>query len=229
MRTKILLSLRFPAETVEMSKKIICKIMCKECAIEIHGKKKLRDAVSHPSDATLKCPAFDNEGSCKSERVSYRQFFIGSCCESASRWLTKNEKGKIKLPYPVGKVVLGQKEKLKIVESFCSKSMTELHEANEKSKALIAENGIDEERIKQNEKRIEELKKSNDQMKNNWHEKEEKIAELKSKVDKFNEEHDAASKRMDLLSFEYFDAAKKSKEEKSKIVEFFQINIINFS
>ena len=117
-----LLFFRFPAETVKMtaegsvalaektralvdktlkssaaslkssaSLEIVEKILCKECAIEIYGT--VRDVVVHPSDATFRCPALGREGSCKSETVSYRQFFTGSCCEPASRWLTKNEKG----------------------------------------------------------------------------------------------------------------------------------------
>ena len=74
---------------------IIDRILCKECAIEIYGNDFVRDAALHPSDATFRCPALGREGSCKSEAVSYRQFFTGSCCEPALRWLTKNEKGKI--------------------------------------------------------------------------------------------------------------------------------------
>ena len=66
-------TLRSSAASLE----IVDRILCKECAIEIYGNDNVRD------------------GSCKSEAVSYRQFFNGSCCEPASRWLTKNEKGKI--------------------------------------------------------------------------------------------------------------------------------------
>jgi hypothetical protein len=75
------------------SLEIVERILCKECAIEIYGDDNVRDAVVHPSDATFRCPALGREGSCKSETVSYRQFFTGSCCEPALRWLTKNEKG----------------------------------------------------------------------------------------------------------------------------------------
>ena len=79
------------------SLKIVDRILCKECAMEIYGHDYVRDAVLHPSDATFRCPAYDCIGSCKSEAVSYRQFFTGSCCEPALRWLTKNKKGKISL------------------------------------------------------------------------------------------------------------------------------------
>jgi len=209
---------RFPLETVKIlavgsvalvdkthksstaSLEIVERILCKECAIEIYGNDYLRDAVLHPSDATFRCPALGREGSCNSEAVSYRQFFTGSCCEPASRWLTKNEKG--------------QKEKLKIIDSFRSKLMTELKKANDTSKALITEKQILDINLKLNEKRREDLEKFIEKSKKNAREKEVKLAELKLKVHKLNEEHDLASKRMNLLSFEYFDVAKKSEDEK---------------
>ena len=81
--------LRFPAETLEIMERIVCE----ECANEIYGNDYVRDKDFYPSDATFRCPAYDRKESCKSEAVSYEQFFTGSCCEPASRWLTKNETG----------------------------------------------------------------------------------------------------------------------------------------
>ena len=46
------------------------------------------------SDAIFKCPAYEKEGSCKSEEVIFRVFFLGTCCEPASKVLVENEKGK---------------------------------------------------------------------------------------------------------------------------------------
>jgi len=187
---------RFPAETVE----IMGRIVCEECANEIYGNDYVRDKDFYPSDATFRCPAYDRKESCKSEAVSYEQFFTGSCCEPASRWLTKNETGK--------------KEKLKVVERICDETITELQGAKETSKGLITEKEKLEEQLRRDEKRIEELKVSIEQSKKNLTEKEVKLADLELEVAKFNDEHDSASKRMNLLSFEYFDVAKKSKEEK---------------
>ena len=100
---------RFPAETVEMDGEVLCN----ECAIKIYGNENFRtvtDAVFHPSDATFRCPAYHCEESCKSQAVSYRQFFIGSCCEPALRWLTKNENGKSSFPNSVFKTILEGKK-----------------------------------------------------------------------------------------------------------------------
>ena len=102
--------------------------------------------------------------------------------------------------------------------------MTELKKANDNSKALITEKQILNINLKLNEKRREDLEKFIEKLKKNAHEKEVKLAELKLKVDKLNEEHDLASKRMHQLSFEYFDVAKKSEIEISKSVTNFKLN-----
>ena len=46
-----------------------------------------------PSDAEFKCPAYDTDGSCKSLKVSFEEFYLGSCCQPASTWLIQNKKG----------------------------------------------------------------------------------------------------------------------------------------
>ena len=101
--------------------------------------------------------------------------------------------------------------------------------AKETSKGLITEKEKLEEQLRRDEKRIEELKVSIEQSKKNLTEKEVKLADLELEVAKFNDEHDSASKRMNLLSFEYFDVAKKSKEEKSKQVKIDKLTVVNYS
>ena len=46
------------------------------------------------SDAKFKCPAYDQEGSCQSMELSYTTFYMGSCCEPASKVLVENKNGK---------------------------------------------------------------------------------------------------------------------------------------
>ena len=100
--------------------------------------------------------------------------------------------------------------------------MTELQEANKTSKALITGTQVLQEQVKRDEKRIEDLQKSIEKSKKNAHEKKVKLAELKLMIQKVNEENDTASKRMSLLSFEYFDVTKKIKEQKSKSLKSYQ-------
>ena len=72
--------------------------LCEQCA----KKKSKEKGESHftvwrypfvPSDAKFKCPAYNTDESCKSLGVSFRDFFLGSCCKPASNWLTENKKG----------------------------------------------------------------------------------------------------------------------------------------
>ncbi|CBY22725.1 unnamed protein product [Oikopleura dioica] len=185
---------RYPAETTEMFEKVLCK----PCAFSIYGEDAVEEAVFHPSDATFKCPVYELHGeSCQSKTVTYREFFTGSCCEPASRWLTKNEKG--------------QKEKLKVVEKLCNKSKIDLKNAKEDSERLSKEKKEEERRIISNEKQVEYLKKSIEQSKKKVVEKSHEIGVLKKRVRNLDEDYDLASKRMNLLSFEYFDVAKKEK------------------
>ena len=99
-----------------------------------------------------------------------------------------------------------------------------MQETSETSKALITKTQVLEEQLKRDEKRFEDLKKSIEQSKKNARDKKVKLAELKFKVQKQNDEHDSASKRMSLLTFEYFDVAKKIKEAKSKPVKNFKLH-----
>ena len=105
--------------------------------------------------------------------------------------------------------------------------MTELQEANETSKALITDTQVLEQQLKRDEKRFEDLIKSIEQSKKNARDKKVKLADLKLKIQKENDEHDSASKRMSLLSFEYFDVAKKIKEAKSNPVKIYKLIVVS--
>ena len=190
-------------------------VVCRECAKSIYGNEAVQSAVFHPSDAKFKCPASElSDKSCKSETVSYRAFFTGSCCEPASRWLTKNEKGKIHLSETevlIYWTISGQKEKLKVVQRFCNKSMMDLRKAKEDSERLSKEKKEEERRIESNERTLENLKKANEQSRKNITKKSNEIGVLKKRIRELDEDYDSASKRMNQLSFEYFDVAKKEK------------------
>ena len=72
--------------------------LCRQCA-EKENKEKgedyffASDYTFVTSDAKFKCPAYGIDGSCKSLEVSFKDFYLGSCCQPASKWLTENKKG----------------------------------------------------------------------------------------------------------------------------------------
>ena len=71
------------------------KNLCEVCATKAYGSnfKEAKDLYSEGSDAKLKCPAYDKEGSCKSEDIRIRKFYLGTCCEPASKVFTENKQG----------------------------------------------------------------------------------------------------------------------------------------
>ena len=83
---------RVPLETWRIQGRILCEV----CATKEYGSKfdEESDEVDpEPSDARFKCPAYEKEGSCKSKEVSIGNFFMGTCCEQASKVFVENEKG----------------------------------------------------------------------------------------------------------------------------------------
>ncbi|CAG5113089.1 Oidioi.mRNA.OKI2018_I69.chr2.g7232.t1.cds [Oikopleura dioica] len=81
-----------PEETI----KINDERLCRTCAIKSNSNLHLQGKTFDKSDAEFKCPAFSSDGSCKSEKISFSEFYLGSCCEQASKWLTENEKARKK-------------------------------------------------------------------------------------------------------------------------------------
>ena len=79
----------------------------------------------------------------------------------------------------------------------------------------------EEQQIVLNERRIENLKKSVEESKKEVACKKKQISVTKKRIREFEADHDSASKRMNLLSFEYFDVAKKEKtgKENGKLVQ----------
>ena len=75
----------------------------------------------------------------------------------------------------------------------------------------MSEKMQEEQLIRLNERTIEDLKKSVMESKKKVAEKQNQIGLLKKRVRDFEADCDSASKRMNLLSFEYFDVAKKEK------------------
>ena len=96
-----MLYFRIPAETAQFDNKRLCRTCAEKSNVDqIDGLPTpdlhllIESKRFDKSDAEFKCPVFATDGSCKSERISFREFYLGSCCEQASKWLTENEKGK---------------------------------------------------------------------------------------------------------------------------------------
>ena len=89
--------------------------------------------------------------------------------------------------------------------------MMDLRKAKEDSERLSKEKKEEERRIESNERTLENLKKANEQSRKNITKKSNEIGVLKKRIRELDEDYDSASKRMNQLSFEYFDVAKKEK------------------
>ncbi|CAG5114228.1 Oidioi.mRNA.OKI2018_I69.chr2.g8292.t1.cds [Oikopleura dioica] len=113
------------------------------------------------SDAKFKCLAYNDEESCKSKEVSFKDFFLGTCCEPASKVLVENEKA--------------QEKQLNAVHYFYEDELNSLRgtkDAYATSKAKITRQGRS---IKRHEGILEQLKKQAE-------EAEKKLIEAKKKV-----------------------------------------------
>ncbi|CBY42648.1 unnamed protein product [Oikopleura dioica] len=85
-----------------------------------------------------------------------------------------------------------------------------LRKSKEDLKKLSHQKKEEEERIDRNEKEIEDLKKSISRSKKRIAVNQNEIGVLSKRKQELDEDYDAASKRMNLLSFEYFDVAKEN-------------------
>ena len=56
--------------------------LCSRCADDHNEKKYKYDEF----DGTFKCPASQTNEGCGADQLSPREFWIGTCCEAASRW-----------------------------------------------------------------------------------------------------------------------------------------------
>ena len=59
---------------------------CTRCAKSLLTAEVFKNAVFVKSDAKLRCPS----KSCEAKDLSFRDFYLGSCCKAASVW--KNDK-----------------------------------------------------------------------------------------------------------------------------------------
>ena len=119
------------------------------------------------------------------------------------------------------KKISGKKEKLKVVESLCNMAMINLEKAKEDEVRYTQWKMEKERQVVKNERKIEKLKKSVEESKREVTFKEKQISVTKKRIRELEADHDSASKRMHLLSFEYFDVAKKEKtgKENGKVVK----------
>ena len=89
----------------------------------------------------------------------------------------------------------------------------DLRKAKETTNKLDQEAQDREEKLQRDEEELENLKKSIAKSKKNKADKVEKLDVLKKNIRKLNDDDRSASKRMMLLSYEYFDVAKKIEDE----------------
>lgn len=89
----------------------------------------------------------------------------------------------------------------------------DLRKVKETSEELAEEAQNREEKLQLYEEKLENLKKSIAKSKQNKADKIEKLDVLKKNKRELNDDHRSASKRMMLLSYEYFDVATKIKDE----------------
>ena len=83
-----------------------------------------------------------------------------------------------------------------------------------------------EEKLQRDKKKLEKLEKSIAKSKKNITDKSKKLNALNENIKEENTRREAASRRMHLLSFEYFDAAKKIEQDKSKRVKISQLIVV---
>jgi len=65
---------RFPVPTTDIYGRMTCCTCARDCDMTIYKYDKF--------DALFKCPA----SACGAEVLSLREFWIGTCCDAASRW-----------------------------------------------------------------------------------------------------------------------------------------------
>ena len=104
----------------------------------------------------------------------------------------------------------------------------DLRKAKETSNKFDQEAQDREEKLQRDEEELENLKKSIAKSKKNKADKVEKLDVLKKNIRKLNDDDRSASKRMMLLSYEYFDVAKKIEDENGLRVFFNQVVDINY-
>ena len=73
---RIFFSIRIKFSAVDSTAEIQGRRLCRECKDEKHPKS---SAKFQETDATFKCPA----KSCGADKLSYREFYVGSCCDGA--------------------------------------------------------------------------------------------------------------------------------------------------
>ena len=96
------------------------------------------------------------------------------------------------------------------MEALCNESRMNLRKAKKDLERLSEESKEEERLFESNEKKIESLKKTIMQSKKKINDNENEIGVLNKRIRESEEDYDEASKRMNLLYFEYFDVAKEN-------------------
>ena len=97
-----------------------------------------------------------------------------------------------------------------------NKSMADRRKAKEDSKRLSKELENEKRRVEYNQSTMKDLQDRIVESKKKIVDKEKENAVTKKRIRELDEDYDSASKRMNLLSFEYFHVAKKEKAERQK-------------
>ncbi|CBY17761.1 unnamed protein product [Oikopleura dioica] len=67
---------------------VVDKVYCRKCAsLELKEDEKQE---FEKTDAKFKCPSEIQK--CDANQLSYEEFYVGTCCENASRWTDKKRK-----------------------------------------------------------------------------------------------------------------------------------------
>ncbi|CAG5094450.1 Oidioi.mRNA.OKI2018_I69.XSR.g13567.t1.cds [Oikopleura dioica] len=195
-----------PAETIQISKGRFCEI----CVEKERGEEQVEGRKFDKSDAKFRCPAFSATESCKSENLSFQEFYLGSCCEPGSKWLTDNEKAQRK------KLII-----IKNIHAEAKREQTKLEAESKQQKWTV--------------QRMEKLQSKKKQMANTLSECYQKILEeieeIAPKIEDARKTHEGSTKRLlekekevDMvakrykqLSYEYHAVEVKEKSAKEKM------------
>ncbi|CAG5098380.1 Oidioi.mRNA.OKI2018_I69.XSR.g15615.t1.cds [Oikopleura dioica] len=187
-----------PAETIEINKERLCQI----CAKKKHGDAALQGKTFDKSDAVFKCPAFSTDGSCNSDKISFHEFYLGSCCEQASKWLTDNDKARKKKLDVIAKLHEDIEREKKRTKRECE----EVKKSNAQMENLQRLKKVSIERTL---KEIEEIDRK-------LGKKREVQEAMEKKLEEKDREMDIVSKRYKQLSYEYHEITKKDDEKEEE-------------
>ncbi|CAG5094465.1 Oidioi.mRNA.OKI2018_I69.XSR.g13581.t1.cds [Oikopleura dioica] len=187
-----------PADTIQISKGRFCEI----CVDKERGEEQIEVRDFEKSDAKFRCPAFSATESCKSENLSFEEFYLGSCCEPGSKWLTDNRKAQRNKLFIVRNIHAEAKREQTELEvlSRQQKSTVKKMEREQSNRKEMAKDYYEYyqmtlKEIEENAPKIKDARKAHEGIM-------EEVLEKEKEVDK-------AAKRYKQLSYEYLSVEAK--------------------